>query len=306
MESVNEIKEALSAKSRTATLDELRSEGRKKVRLIRAEHIAAMVSEAVHLAIQESGLIDPGEHELLVEKSRAEFRKIIKEREQETQHAREVADRIEQREREFSSLQQRCEELTTSQAAARSELEQTNVGSAGLNEELDRAQTLVRELEGELSKHQAEAEQARADAEAARAEAEAARAAAEQAAAAAPTAAAPAASNELLMSLFQEMATLKANMQAQQAQPAQPAAGADLSSALDKLTSSLNDRLEHFGKKMGISSAVEGDAPTDFSGLFKGAEKDLESNMDDVTLKQKSGGGIAANLARLKKLKGGG
>lgn len=292
MESVNEIKEALSAKSRTATLDELRSEGRKKVRLIRAEHIAAMVSEAVHLAIQESGLIDPGEHELLVEKSRAEFRKIIKEREQETQHAREVADRIEQREREFSSLQQRCEELTTSQAAARSELEQTNVGSAGLNEELDRAQTLVRELEGELSKHQAEAEQARAEAE--------------QAAAAAPTAAAPAASNELLMSLFQEMATLKANMQAQQAQPAQPAAGADLSSALDKLTSSLNDRLEHFGKKMGISSAVEGDAPTDFSGLFKGAEKDLESNMDDVTLKQKSGGGIAANLARLKKLKGGG
>ena len=52
MESVNEIKEALSARSRTATLDELASEGRKRVRLIRAEHVAAMISEAVHAAIE--------------------------------------------------------------------------------------------------------------------------------------------------------------------------------------------------------------------------------------------------------------
>ena len=64
--------------------------------------------------------------------------------------------------------------------------------------------------------------------------------------------------------------------------------------------------LESFGKKMGISAAVESDTPTDFTGLFKGADQQLESNMEDVKLKQKSGGGIAANLARLKKLKGGG
>ena len=62
---------------------------------------------------------------------------------------------------------------------------------------------------------------------------------------------------------------------------------------------------ESFGKKMGISAAVGGDGPTDFSGLFKDTGQELESNMDNVKIKQKAGGGIAANLAKLKKLKGG-
>ena len=35
-------------------------------------------------------------------------------------------------------------------------------------------------------------------------------------------------------------------------------------------------------------------------------DQSLESNMDDIQLKQKAGGGIADNLAKLKKLKGGG
>ena len=85
MESVNEIKEALSQRSRTATLDELRGEGRKRVRLIRAEHVAQMISEAVHTAVDQSGLVSPEEVDQLVAKSRAEFKNILKEREQEAQ-----------------------------------------------------------------------------------------------------------------------------------------------------------------------------------------------------------------------------
>ena len=56
METVKDVKDALSARSRTATLEQLASEGRKKVRLIKAEHVAAMIHAAVHSAIDGSGL----------------------------------------------------------------------------------------------------------------------------------------------------------------------------------------------------------------------------------------------------------
>jgi len=56
--------------------------------------------------------------------------------------------------------------------------------------------------------------------------------------------------------------------------------------------------------KMGISSAVEADS-VNLEGLFRDDGKQVESNIDSVETKQKSGGGIAANLERLKKLKGG-
>jgi len=122
MESVSEIKEALSARSRTATLDELRSEGRKKVRLIRAEHVAAMVSEAVHAAIEKSGLIDPQAAERLVEKSRLEFRSILREREQEARHAHEVDEKLAASEAQLADLQARCAELSKALAGTRAEL----------------------------------------------------------------------------------------------------------------------------------------------------------------------------------------
>jgi hypothetical protein len=73
------------------------------------------------------------------------------------------------------------------------------------------------------------------------------------------------------------------------------------------LTGSLNDRLENLGRKMGVSSAVESDSPIDFGGMFDDDQQvELESNMDNIKVKTKFAGGIAANLAKLKKLKGGG
>jgi hypothetical protein len=121
--------------------------------------------------------------------------------------------------------------------------------------------------------------------------------------------AAPAVSSDLLMSMMHEMANMKAALQAQQAQPqaVQPAtAGVDVSAAIEKLAGSLNDRLEKLGKKMGVSAAVGGDQPLDLGGLFKDDGPAVESNLNNIESKQTAAGGIAANLARLKKLKGGG
>lgn len=273
MESVNQIKEALSARSRTATLDELRSEGRKRVRLIRAEHVAAMISEAVHAAIEHSGLIAPEEVEKLVERSRQEFRTILKEREQELQRAQDNEQSLQEREQELTELKQRFAEVSVALQSAR------------------------------------------ADADAARAEVEELRNGAD--AGGGSTAGGHAGvgaiggggggpSSELLMSLMQEMANMKASMMHQQQAPAAAqAGGADVSAAIEKLTGSLNDRLEKLGKKMGVSAAVDSDTPVDFSGMFKDSGKSLESNIENIQVKQKAGGGIAANLARLKKLKGG-
>jgi len=294
MESVNEIKEALSARSRTATLDELRSEGKKKVRLIRAEQVAAMVVEAVHAAIEQSGLIDPKEAERLVEKSRVEFRSILREREQEAQHAHDVEQKLATSETQLRELGARSQELSAALADTRVQLEAAGAESTRHRDE-------VIDTRAEVARCRSELEQAHGTI------AELQEQVAQVQRTPAPVAA-QGPGTDLLMSLVNEMASMKANLMNQQAQeraPAAATAGAEFSAAIDKLSGTLNDRLEKLGKKMGVSAAVDGDA-VDFGGMFKDTGKLLESNMENIEVKQKAGGGIAANLARLKKLKGGG
>ncbi|MBL8728786.1 MAG: hypothetical protein JNM25_10175 [Planctomycetes bacterium] len=196
----------------------------------------------MHTAIEQSGLIGQDEVDRLVDKSRQEFRSILKEREAEVQRAHEIEETLAERETELAALKSRCAELTAALA----------------------------------SKQQAPA---------------------------ATGAAAP--SGDLVMSLMQEMANMKASLMQRDAQPAPAAGAADFSAAIEKLAGSLNDRLETIGKKMGVSAAVESNTPMDFSSLFADDGKSLESNMENIEVKQKSAGGIAGNLARLKKLKGG-
>jgi hypothetical protein len=115
------------------------------------------------------------------------------------------------------------------------------------------------------------------------------------------------ASAELMMRMMQEMAEMKANL----AQGGGGGGGGGgeatgLAAALDKISANLNDRLDKFGRKMGVSSAVEG-SEVKYDALFKDDDDTkLESNMGDVQAKKKTGGGIAGNLAKLKKLKGDG
>ncbi len=189
-----EVKEALSARARTTTLDELKSQGRKKVKVIRAGDIAAIVSAAVRKALESSGLISEEEVDNLVQKSREEFQSILQERKEQLNDVKKERD--------------------------------------NLKEKLEAAPEP------------------------------------------APAAAAQ-------------------------------AGGPDLTAALDKMASTLNERLDTFGKKMGISSAVDA-GDVNLEALFNADTEDFESNMDDVEVKQKTGSGIAANLERLKKLKGGG
>ena len=115
MESVTKIKEELSARSRTATLDQLASEGRKRVRLVRAEHIAQMISEAVHSAVEQSGLLDQQEVDRLVEQSRSEFKGVLAERQQEqaahselTARCAEQETQLEANEEQLTALRAQC------------------------------------------------------------------------------------------------------------------------------------------------------------------------------------------------------
>ena len=109
-------------------------------------------------------------------------------------------------------------------------------------------------------------------------------------------------SSQLLMHMMKEIASIKADS----SQQAGEAGGDAMSAAIDKMASSMNDRLEQLGKKMGISSAVDA-ADVNFEALFDDMDDpDMESNIDDMEVRQTTGSGIAANLARLKKLKGGG
>lgn len=91
-----------------------------------------------------------------------------------------------------------------------------------------------------------------------------------------------------------------------------PAAGAAnaaadaIADAVSQLNAAMTERLEKMSRKLGISTAVEADQ-VDFSNLFahETHEAPVESNLDNMQVKSKSGTGIAANLERLKKLKGG-
>jgi len=311
MESHTDIKAALTTRARTVTLDELRTEGKRRVRVVKADQITQMIEESVHRAVEQSGLLPASEVEKLVERSRVEFRALMKTREAEAERSKAMTDLLATQEREVADLRR---QLTAAKAALQAAEEALAAWQA--------AQTAA-------APAAAEAEEAAAQAMAQ--------------AAAQPAAQAQA---ELLASLRDEMAGMKAALMAQppvvvaapgganvvpfasaaaaagapavpgvaaaaasaQAAPAAAAAApaVDISAAIEKLANSLNDRFEKLGKKMGISSAVGNDQPVDLGRLFKSADAGLESNINTVETKQKSGGGIAANLARLKKLKGSG
>lgn len=246
MESVDDVKVALSARSRTATLDQLANEGRKRVRLIRAEHVAQMITEAVTSAVEQSGSVAQEDVDRLVQKSQQEFKKILREREAQVARALEVEEQL-------TAAQERQAELEQEVLALRQQLE-TGPGAVP-------ASTVTVSTGG------------------------------------APVSA------DVMAMMMNELTTLKAQLMHKQSAPTGDGSG--LADALEKIAGSLNDRLDQFGRKIGVSSAVEA-STVHFDALFnKHDAAPIESNMDTIEVKQKTGGGIAANLERLKKLKGG-
>ncbi len=115
--SVETFKEALTAKSQSATLDELKSRGKRNVRVIRADDIAEMIATAVNNTVFASGLMAPDEVEALVGKSREQFRELMQRRE------REVA--------ELRAAQEELEECRAELAQARAQLAQPKEDADG-------------------------------------------------------------------------------------------------------------------------------------------------------------------------------
>jgi len=257
MESVNEVKQQLSARARSVTLDELAGEGRTRVPVIRAEHIAQMIREAVHAAIDGSGLLNPREVDALVERGCAEFRDALGQREQELQSARESEARLNATEREVAVLKARCAALTQDSVLSRSELQQ-------VQDELEAARA------SSLGGSQPDVD-----------------------------------SSELIAALAREVAALRESVNQRMVAPlgGQPHS-ADFEVAFDKLASKLGDRLDTFGKKLGLGNAIGVDAQVNIGSIFDDdGATDLESNMQDIQPHQQVGGSIAENLAKLRALK---
>lgn len=285
MESPTDIKAALTTRARTATLDELRTEGKRRVRVVKADHVAAMIEESVHRAVEQSGLLPASEVEKLVERSRQEFRTLLKAREAEAERAQAMQELLDARDREVADLRRQLAAASAAQHAAETALADAQVAVAADGEATSSAQAdMLSSLMNEMASMKA-------------------------ALLAHPVAVPPA--REALAVAPSPAPAGAVAAAAAAATPAPIAAAAaapalDVSAAIEKLATSLNDRFEKLGRKMGISSAVGNDQPVDLGGLFKDSGPGLESNINNVESKQKAAGGIAANLARLKKLKGGG
>lgn len=262
MESVTRIKQALAERSRTASIDDLRTEGRRQVRIVRTEHVVAMIAEAVQAAVENSGMLTQHQVDDLLRQTRSEFQEALKRRSDAASEAEDLRSELLQREDALRQL--RAEVMTLRQA-----LDQTQ-------QDLDQARTELHDRAQRVDDFPVDAAPESDFGEIV------------EPRPAAPSVPAPA----------------QPRTQPQPAAPANPAAPADISAAFEKLAGTLNDRLEQIGRKMGISSAVEADS-VNLEGLFRDDVKQVESNIDSVEARQKTGGGIAANLERLKKLKGG-
>jgi len=315
---VRDLKEALNARSHTATLEELHSRGRRSVRVIRADDIAQMVEAAVSQTIARSGLMSPQEVEELEAKSHEQFRILLERRQAEIAELRQAADDLRGAQEALTEVEGQRDAAVTAAEKLRGHIDELLRRIDDLEKQRDEATrrlrtseverenitTAVRALEGQRSQARHEADSAIAERDEAVATV---RALENQLAKAMKEASASAGgvSADLVYRMMNEIAELRARSVG--AAPQAGGASADaVAGALQQLASTFTAKLESFGRKMGVSSAVEAEAPS-LTGLFKHNDGvKLESNMDDVSVKAKTGSGIAANLERLKKLKGGG
>ena len=181
-----------------------------------------------------------------------------------------------------------------------------------LKEARIKEQHRTREMESKLSKVEHDLEEARLELEKAQTECEALRQQGGAGGAAPAGLGDSGASAAVMMKMMEELMTLKAQVQ-QGAPGAQaPAASAEgdvtgLEAQLSKIAGALDEKLDRFGKKMGLSTAVD-TANVDFSKLADRALEEsakLESNVDDVEIEKRKGAGIMGNLDKIRKMRGG-
>lgn len=300
------VREVLETHSQATTLRELEAQGRSKVRVIKASEISRLIEEAVRQAIASSeGHEDVQE---LIERSKAEFRELKRQRDQEHQAREEGARQLERARKELEAVVQQMGELRDAETASRSHAGELE---ALLTKERQRSN----ELQQLLDAVSAERDAARASERRAREEADALRNVSTDAAPVTPLGTAREAPlenpSDLLTKLAEQVAKLSEKLDKAPPTPipAGPAVNVDAVNAkLDALTSGIAERLEKFGRSLSTSGGT-GSAPgvveaeaIRYDAIFGSKEK-LESNMGTVEVKQQKGAGIGGALDRMKKLK---
>ena len=255
------VREVLHSHSYATTVRDLEAKGRAKVRVINAAEIANLIEQSVRQAFAKA---EEGDGlKALVDKSKAEFSDLRKQRELDRVAREEGAKQLEQARTDLTQMRSQIEPLKTRIAELEKALESERSGKHGSS--------------------------------------------ASGAAGSAPAGA----SSEVLERLAREVALLHDKMATQQQAPVQVqvpvAATLDttaLSSSLEKLSKGIEERLEKFGRSMGVSSAVEV-GEVQYDKLFSSQQK-LESNVSTVDIKERKGAGIGGVLDRMKKMRLGG
>ena len=267
-----DVKRVIEKSTYTTTLKDLEKRGKNKVRVVKARQIYRLIAEAVNQMIAKSSVqIDEEEQQRLVEESRKELDRLVAQHQAEEDKFRDQQRKIEKHlRRELEASLERVAELRAE------------------NDELRKAPTI--------------------------------------AAAPAPAPApAPQVAPELMQDMLSQMASLREGFQELQDIKTSERPTEDiekilaerearfanrfenvLDGAVQQISDQVEERLDKRDNEIEAAKAVEHveAAEVVLDSLFTGAgeHKGLESNISRVGVKKSEGGGIGANLARLKSL----
>jgi chromosome segregation ATPase len=284
------VREVLETHSQATTLRELEAKGRSKVRVINAAEITRLIEEAVRQTI--AGSSGKENMQELIEKSKAEFRDLKRQRDTEHEAREAGVKQLDSARGELTQLGKEVEQLRNSNKQAASHATELEGLLTKEKQRSGELQTLVSALTKERDLARQAEKELRSNPAAAVAE--------------------PGTQNEMLAKLAQTVEKLseKIDKNPASAIPASPVAGQDLDkmhSKLEALSSGIADRLDKFSKSLangnpgGGSGLVEAQAVR-YDKIFEGQEK-LESNFKNVEVKQEKGKGIGGTLDRMKKLR---
>ena len=245
------VRDVLEKNSYTTTLEDLKSRGRERVRVVHTAQIATLIEEAVLRVLGERKSQE--EVEFLVGRSQEEFRRLLEERERELTASKARIEELERLRAEHGYLAAECEALRGAAADA--------------VRDRDALEAKCAELRGRLTGEGP----------------------------APPVVEALARLEAQLSEVRQSMAT--------RGEPAGSGDGEDagLDQKLDTLARALGERLDRIGRKVGISSAVEEEAPS-LERMFTEADK-LESNLENLDVKEVRSGDVASAVEKARSLR---
>lgn len=337
------VREVLQQNSYTTTVDELRNRGKSRVRVINAEQISALIEEAVNRVIATSGGMGRDEVKKIVEKSREEFRRLLAEREKELSEHRDRLRQLDQAREDLAKVTSEAERLKILEAelrrqnetmsaqvadlkiaaksggenseAVRAEVEKLRKNEESSRKEKDSALAQnqeLRRIESELRKNEEIGRKEREKLLAQITELnktiqDLASRKPEPAPAPAPAPVVQQTSPEvmeLLKTLGSELASVKAGLKDVATKPVETKSSDSdkvVADKMDEITKTLSSRLDQIGRKVGIG-AVDVSDQVQLDNIFNDQES-LESNIENVEVKERRGSGIGGAIDRIKALR---